>query len=386
MFVALLVLAGLVALNVWATRRVLASGEDATRKKLFVAGVWVVPLLGALIVKDLGRGRREAAAQEPERGEPAPAEVRLPGGGSFDLQAHLSLANGVPLVDWEAARLASGTTSAEAEALACIRRAWLLHLRDALGPHFRVTESQDAVVLASLDSMTVPALSRYVSTTRKRVARVLDGVAHFEPGQKSVVVVFDDEDSYYHYVSTYYPAEGEFAFSGGMFIGGDCPHFVVKRGDLHAVEPVIAHELTHSALTHLKLPLWIDEGLAVNTEHRLTGVPRTVYTAQQLHGKHVAFWDAARIQEFWSGRSFQRTDDGNLLSYELARILVQEMSREWSRFASFVQEASREDAGHAAARRLLEIDLAQSVCALFDKEGPAGWAPDASTWQQARPA
>lgn len=381
------VLTAWLGLNVWATRRVLASEEDAARKKWFIAGVWLIPIFGALILRNLGARAAVMTEKPEEHREPAPLELVLPSGAVFDVQQHLALANGVPLLDWEAAqRAADAEASGAAAALAAMQHAWLLHLRDAIGPHCRLASSQDAMVLSSLDDVTVNALLRYVATTRSRVTRLLDGIARFEPGQKSIVLVLDDEDSYYQYVANYYPEEGEFAFSGGMFLAGACPHFVVKRGELQSLESVIAHELTHSAVAHLQLPLWIDEGLAVNTEHRLTGSPRTTWTPQQLHGKHLAFWDAQRIQEFWTGHSFQRTDDGNLLSYELARILVQEMSRDWPSFAAFVQEARREDAGHAAALRMLGTDLGHAVCALFDREVSAAWSPEASTAPSAQAA
>ena len=31
------------------------------------------------------------------------------------------------------------------------------------------------------------------------------------------------------------------------------------------------HEMTHGSVAHLPLPLWLNEGLAVNTERRLAG-------------------------------------------------------------------------------------------------------------------
>ena len=74
--------------------------------------------------------------------------------------------------------------------------------------------------------------------------------------------------------------------------------------------------MTHLALAHLSLPKWLDEGIAVNLERRLTGLRDSLYTPKELHEKHLEFWNEQSIQEFWSGTSFQRTDAGNLLSYE----------------------------------------------------------------------
>jgi hypothetical protein len=372
----LLLLATLLALNIWVTRRLLASDEDASRKKLFLAAVWLIPFFGALMVKGIGAAAPAPSLPAQAQREDAPVQLTLPSGVTFDLQQHLESVNGVPLLDWEAVQAAvEAEGAAGSDARAALVRAWLLHLRDAVGPHCTLVETRHAIVLSSLDTVTQQALLQYVASTRERVLRVLDGLADLPAGQKSVVLVLDDEESYYHYVATYYPDAGEFAFSSGMFISAGCPHFVVKLGELQALEPVIAHELTHSALAHLALPLWVDEGLAVNTEHRLTGSRPTLWTAQELHGKHIAFWDQQRIQEFWSGESFQRTDDGNLLSYDLASILVREMSRDWPAFVRFARDARRDDAGHAAAVRHLGIDLGQAVCVLFDKAAGPGWLP-----------
>lgn len=358
-----------------------------------LAGLDVLLLLGVAAAVAVARirhrkhaARREAAV--PPAPAPAPAILPLSGGRVFDLQGHLVAAGGFPHVDWDAVR-GSLVATPFAPDLDAIRRGWLLHLRDALGPQYRVHETEDALALASLDLVTVRALLNYVATTRRRILRVLPEVARFAPGERSIVLVLDDEDTYYRYVSSLHSGEGEFGLSSGMFFPGDCPHFVVKRGDLRSVEPVIAHELTHASLAHLELPLWLDEGLAVNTEARIAGGASLNHTARQLHGKHVAFWDARRIQEFWSGDAFRRADDGQMLSYELARILVREMAGDWPAFAAFLQQAARDDAGDQAARQLLGVDLGESVRALFAEASDEDWSPDRRAWDPApaaRPA
>jgi hypothetical protein len=227
------------------------------------------------------------------------------------------------------------------------------------------------------------ATARYVTTTRQRIERLLPGMADFPVKEKNILLVLDDEDTYYRDVAQFYGEGGEFARSGGMFIHFGCPHFVLVAADLAAIEPVIAHEMTHNALAHLHLPTWLDEGLAVNTERRLKGAPPAQHTPAQLHGLHQRFWTPERMQEFWSGMSFQRTDDGNLLSYELARILVEHMARDWAAFTAFVKAAQRSDAGAQAAQDLLAMDLGRSVGALLDRDDTRGWAPDPSRWGSA---
>src|SRR5439155_15479306 len=124
---------------------------------------------------------------------------------------------------------------------------------------------------------------------------------------KDILIVFDDVDAYYRYVSHYYPESGEFGLSSGMYINVGCGHFVTVKSDLRVIEPVIAHELTHGCVSHLSLPAWLNEGLAVNTEQCLSppGPPR--FTPRQMHNKHRRFWGHSEIQEFWSGKSFLRS-------------------------------------------------------------------------------
>ncbi len=383
-------LAALVLVNIWATRRVLRSDEFSNRKALLVMGVWIVPFLGALIARNhapLPAGPatpREARPAEDGDAAPAPGLLHLGGAPAFDVHAHLHAPHGIPLLDWQAldewahqAATPEGTT----EAINQGRRAWLLHLRDALGEHMHLHESQDVYILSPLEGHVARATAQYVTKTRQRIARVLDGVARFNPGEKSVLLVLESEELYYDYVAQFYPDGGEFAFSGGMFIHNGCPHFVVVQADLAAVEPVIAHELTHSALSYLHLPTWLDEGLAVNTEHRLAGAHRPAQSAQAMHQRHLAFWNAERVQEFWSGDSFHRTDDGNTLSYDLARIAVEQMARDWPAFSRFVTSASRSDAGAAAATSALGIDLGTWVGALLQADAPGAWTPLPGTWR-----
>lgn len=390
-FIALVLVVALLVVNVQASRRIARSGESSFRKTMWVGGVWVLPFLGAWLAKSHLPPTAESGddLQDIGEAEPAPAILEAPGMGGFDVLARLHHPQDLPQLDWPAldawAHGDSGDRRPEdiAQALNQGRRAWLLHLRDALGQHMHLHEGADCFILSPLDRSVARATARYVTTTRQRIERLLAGMAHFPVAEKCILLVLDDEDTYYHYVAQFYGEDGEFARSGGMFIHFGCPHFVVVAADLAAIEPVIAHEMTHNALAHLQLPTWLDEGLAVNTERRLKGAPPAQYTAAQLHHMHQRFWTPERMQEFWAGTSFQRTDDGNLLSYELARILVDHMARDWAAFTAFVNAAQRADAGAQAASDALAVDLGRSVGALLDIGDAYAWAPDPGRWRRA---
>lgn len=373
-------LLGLVALNLWMTGRVLGAGPGLDRKGLLVAGLWIAPFIGAFVVRHHLRARLPPAEAEPPPPPPradAPWQVEAPGQAALDLQACLRDAHGWRVVDWAVVDAwldgIADPQQRQAARLAC-QRAWLMHLRDGMGEYAGLHETDDVLLLSTLEARAVKTTVDFVTRTRQRVARVLGTLATPQPGTKSILVVFDGEDDYYTYTAAYEHGDGERAFSGGMFIDAGCPHFVTRRDDLTLIEPVIAHELTHAALAHLRLPLWLDEGIAVNTEHRLTGV-RAEHTPQELQRMHQRFWGVAEIQQFWTGESFRRPDDGNKLSYDLARIIVEQLAKTWEPFTAFVANASQEDAGAQAAREAMGIELGAMVCALLQREPDSAWSP-----------
>lgn len=341
----------------------------------------VLKFFGALFdaKEDTGGTAMPATARPPETLAAAGAEP-------FDIARHLTRTNDLPLLDWDAARAwvdAIPEESERARAWGACERAWLEHLRAALGPAYHLRQQGSALLLSTLEARTADATLSYVNRTVKRIVQVLDGIAHVPEWGHHILIVFDDEDTYYRYVALYYPEGGEFARSSGMYLGDGCGHFVTVKADLHGIEPVIAHELTHACLDHLSIPAWLNEGIAVNTERRLCPPARPMLTPQQMHDRHRRFWGPAQIQQFWSGRSFLRADEGNELSYDLARIMVEQLAADWEPFRRFAHSADLADAGQAAAAEHLGLRLEAVVTALLEKPDSPDWAPNPAQWENA---
>lgn len=215
-------------------------------------------------------GGETVAANETQAA--SPDNVMVDGYESFLLSEHLSRHNDFPILDWAAvdAWLREAIPDdKQAVAWGDCERAWLLHFRASLGETFYLHEGPTAVVVSSLSEPEVRAMLQYMERTLKRVAAVLEGIAVPPPWGKDLLIAFDDQQQYYDYVSYYYPESGEFAFSGGMHINAGCSHYVTLKSDLRSMETVLAHEMTHGCLSHLPIPMWLNEGLAVNTEQRL---------------------------------------------------------------------------------------------------------------------
>jgi hypothetical protein len=254
---------------------------------------------------------------------------------------------------------------------------WLDELRSVLGDPYSVSSSDHFLLLSPGGEREVKLFLDYAEKTRKRILHLLDGIASDGGYGKSCVLAFADIDSYYEYVANYYPAEGEYAFSSGMYINDGYGHFVYVAAEMVAIEPIIAHELTHMQLTHLPLPAWLNEGLAVNTENILSPRSGSHFTPAEMRSKHGAFWNEQTIQEFWSGKSFLRADDGNLLSYDLAKQLTTLISQNRASFVNFANAADMFDSGQQAAESHLGISLEHAVSHLL---GAGNWRPEPPLW------
>lgn len=314
---------------------------------------------------------------------PPPPTVLAPNSDEFVVSENLIDANGLPLLDWSAAQQwVDGISGEEAQAKAWsdCERAWLEHLRAAIGSDYHLREQGSAMLLSTLQANVAEATLAFVNKTLQRVVRILHGVAHVPEWGHDILVVFDDDDTYYRYVAHYYPEAGEFAGSGGMYINAGCGHFATVKADLRSIEPVIAHELTHACLSHLPIPAWLNEGIAVNAERQLCPPSSAVSTPRQMHARHCKFWGPTEIQQFWSGKSFLRSDEGNELSYDLARIIVSQLGEDWERFRLFVLSASIDDAGASAASQHLGVHLGEVVPVLLEQEPSSEWVPNPAAW------
>lgn len=340
------------------------------------------------LLKKLVQSDAPAAPPRPAPRDP-PAAVELPGGAPFVMADHLDRHEGFPYLRWDDAWHWSGTfpESARDAAWDAVVSAWHAHLCAALGPGFRVDHVPGARLISSLDARPAQATLEYMTRTQRRIRESLEGIAEEQSGVH-LLVVLDDDDSYYRFISRFYPEEGEFAASSGVQVyDAFVTYFATTRGHLRDMEPVIAHEMTHGFVSHLPLPKWLNEGIAVNMELRLTGFGGPPYPPGEMAARHAAFWDELRVQQFWSGDSYSDPRaEANTLSYDLGRILVEQLSTDWSRFASFVREANWRDAGAAAAKEHFGVSLGTLAAAVAGLEPSASLEPDPSTWPASRSA
>jgi hypothetical protein len=254
---------------------------------------------------------------------------------------------------------------------------WLNKVAQQFPSRYQVRASQNFLLLSGEDARAAKVVLEYSEKTVKRIKGVLEGIAEDGGFGHHVILMLDNDDDYYSYVSEYDSGSGEVSRSGGMFINHGYGHMVFTRAEMLTVQNTLAHELTHAMVRHLALPAWVNEGIAVNTEYRLAGNPGSLYRADEMHEKHATFWDAAKVQEFWSGKSWLRADDGNMLSYDLARTIVGALAQDYPKFVRFANTCDYQDGGAAALRAVYDVPPSALIAA---KIGEGDWEPQPDTW------
>lgn len=295
------------------------------------------------------------------------------------LDQHFEEKDGFPRPDWKAIYDAVDASHkhADQQTLWCdIARAWLQRLASKLPAQYRIHESDNFILLTSEDDRYVSAFQTFLENTLRRILSSLRGIASDDGYGKYVVLIFDDIDSYYAYISYFYAEEGVYGLSSGTYLNKGYGHFVFPHQDIAYAESIAAHELTHALLVHLPVPAWLNEGMAVSIEHMLTGsAPLRMDNAMQV--RHQSFWHEQGIQGFWSGDAFHSADEGQELSYHLAQLAVNALSKNYDSFRQFVNAAHYRDGGEAAAAKVYSEGLGNLVAHFF---GEGDWTPRPEAW------
>ncbi|WP_302118776.1 hypothetical protein [Allorhodopirellula heiligendammensis] len=248
-------------------------------------------------------------------------------------------------------------------------------LRETLGDSYLVTESHNFALLARNDARLYSRLLASCEHARRTILETLPNVARDEGYGKHVVLAFADAESYYDYVSDFYPEEGDFAPSGGIFLDQGYGHFAICLAYGSDHERVIAHELNHNLLRHLPLPLWLNEGITQVMEDLVVGSSYFI-TDHHMVRRHRAYWTREMIDAFWSGDSFFSPDEGQALSYHLAQVLFRNFMSDYPKQVSPVLNAAHyADAGDAAFRQFCGVSLGDRVRQFL---GEGNWEPTRS--------
>ncbi|WP_246125234.1 hypothetical protein [Exilibacterium tricleocarpae] len=301
------------------------------------------------------------------------------------IEQHFQMVDEFPRPDWGAiaAVAEENFRDIDQHKLWCsIARSWMQRLISVLDSSYSVYESDNFIILTSESSKYVTIFQKFLERTLKRIVKMLPGIASDEGDGKYVVLIFDDIDMYYSYLSDFYDKDGTYGLSSGVYLNQGYGHFAFPHRELAHAESIAAHEMTHALLSHLPIPTWLNEGIAVTIENMLTG-SAPLEMNDELYAQHQSFWGDKEIQEFWSGDSFYRPDKGQELSYHLAQFAVHSLSQDYDNFIAFANQAHFNDGGESAANEVYEGSLGNLIAQYF---GEGEWTPRPETWAGVQPS
>jgi hypothetical protein len=300
------------------------------------------------------------------------------------IDSHFEIHDGFPRLDWAAVgrHIEEADKSRRNEMWNVAADGWLGKVIETLGGDYWLGATPNFLVVTSESERYAQNLGQFLEGALNTILTVLDGIARKQRYGKCAVILFETDDQYYRYISHFYPKRGRFAGSGGVFIDKGYGHFALPQVEMSRAEQTVAHELTHACLSRLPIPLWLNEGIAQKTELAvLNRDPLLQFhdtrDLNEMMERHRRFWGKREIQQFWSGASWKRPDQGNELSYLLAQLAVGALNHDYAKFRSFVLSSHYSDGGEGAA-----VDVfGGGLGGLMDQFlGPGDWAPRPDMW------
>ena len=259
-----------------------------------------------------------------------------------------------------------------------IAKQWLAVLDQALGGRYQILQTDHLILFAPREFEDVESLLAFAESGCDAIVNALGILAREVWLGPHVVLLFENAESYDDYVT---PFGGNYVPSAGMCLREGYVHVAVHPGQLDRVRQTLLHELTHACLSHLSLPLWLEEGVTQLAEEAT--IPD--WGRFRLDTKTAAdlreYWRTNGLCHFWWGSGFHADDEAQTHSYRLAEILFRILATDHQRaLPEFVRHANHADAGESAARDILGEGLAKLAAQFL---GPGPWDPiphDASTF------
>src|ERR1051326_140356 len=326
-------------------------------------------------------------AEEEEQGEgeqieqPTSAFINL-----GEVAGAVVFEEGFSRPDWDVIRKAIESVAEPEERGAAWDEAvsqWVFSLAKELGGTYRARRSRHSILLSPTDRGSAHRLLSFVERATEQIRDFLGEVAWGSFQGIHLVLLFSEEDDYYQYISAFYP-EGTHPTTSGVHLSAGFPHIAALHYSELQSAQIIAHELAHHCLSHLSLPRWLDEGVAMTLERAIGRSHRPVLP-DDLPERHHQFWNEGNIQGFWAGTSFGEPGESVELSYSLADVLVQLLPKDHAAFLAFLRSADYSDAGQTAALDCLGVCLGEMAGTFL---GPGNWRPQRAAikrcWQAAR--
>jgi hypothetical protein len=300
-----------------------------------------------------------------------------------DISEHLHIKEGFCYPDWLAIAAVIDEHLPESDWHAAWEKAaqcWMNRLRENLGGKYQVYEATKVLLLSEAPIHEIKEACGLFEDGLRQILERLDGVASDVGYGKHIVMMFTSLHDYYKYITNFY-AVGDGPIPEGICLRGDIyTHYAFPPMDYSSYRSVLVHELTHSCLGHLPIPLWLNEALAMRMQQVICSSDSFIID-QEIYERHVAHWNHENIQQFWQGDSWYIFNDNISYIYNLAQVLWRKIETDLnaprSAILQFIVDAHYEDGGEAAFQNTFGLSLGDLVT---DFLGDGTWAPEPAKW------
>jgi len=237
---------------------------------------------------------------------------------------------------------------------------WILKIASEQEETATVFETANLLVMTSFSSESQNRLGRNLEKALLSVLSYLGSASEFERLGKMGVLVFSDPISYSNYIARFYPEGSVAPMSGGLCITEGYVHVALFEDEWGDLISAFVHEATHAYVSHLSLPLWMEEAIAMRMEGLVAGRPE-YQLDRELYHRHRTHWNRETLTQFKSGESWSIVGDSFELSYQLAEILWKKIETNLEakplEIQDLIKRASWEDGGEKALQEIFGIGL-----------------------------
>jgi len=262
------------------------------------------------------------------------------------------------------------------EAAAQITDHWLSRLLEAFGSTYVAEKSSYYILLSKRGEKQRKATLDQLERGRRLILSTLRSDAKAISSRPQVFIELDTSEAWDFYFATF-DSEGIQEEAARIFFGpGAIPTPCWDTGGVAE----LAYRLVDHLFLHFPSPRWLRHGAVGYFTTLLVRRDFAIVEDGWLEA-HREYWNAESIQDFWSGKTFEDVANGGYAE-NLAEVLVDIMMRELhltaEKFAEFVTQAEKRDAGASATWKYFNASLDEVVSPFL---GDGDWSPKPSNWR-----
>ena len=177
---------------------------------------------------------------------------------------------------------------------------WLLRLQREMGGNYTLSRNKHFLCLTTLQRSDAAAFLRLADNSHLEISQRLGDIAWRDTPGPHVVVLFEEEDDYFEYVGFFNPQD-MMSDSLGMHLDYGYPHIAIRSAGGRQDTLTLVHELTHHCVTHLPIPLWLNEGVAQRLQRFIVGAyaPRESESPTSTYWADVSGWSPRSCGANW---------------------------------------------------------------------------------------